>query len=264
MRLLFLLLGLALVVVGCGVKTESNTPPALKPERFEYAEAGRCDTLTNRGVTIKANYVLLQDGTEAAEAINADLRNRIMSSLTSWLDSTAVAANPQARSDLQAAARLFAADYRELTKELGPIGGCWELTVKSDTVYTSPRTITVRLDSYAYTGGAHPNSYTAFYNFDRQTGRNLSIRDLVSDTTALLPLVEKAFRQKQDIRPEQDLEAEGYFLEDGRFFLPENVGISRDGLVFYYNPYEIGAYALGPIDVLVPYAQLEDILTLQR
>ena len=31
-------------------------------------------------------------------------------------------------------------------------------------------------------------------------------------------------------------------------------------MVFYYNPYEIVAYAFGPIEVTVPYNELDGIL----
>ena len=83
---------------------------------------------------------------------------------------------------------------------------------------------------------------------------------MVSDTTALLGVVEKVFRKQQGLLPQHNLEERGYFLRDGRFFLPANIGMSKKGLIFYYNPYEIAAYALGPIEVTVPYEQLNGIL----
>lgn len=234
--------------------------PVLIRQQFTLTGASRCDTLVNKGVDVSVGYFQLQDNSEGARKINDSLRMLAVGSITGWLDSATVAANPDARTDLNRAAALFAADYQAVTNDMGGLGGCWELKTDSDTTYASSTVITARMETYAYTGGAHPNSNLSFYMFDRQTGRTLSLNDVVSDTTALLNVVERAFRRQQELPPRANLEERGYFLRDGRFFLPDNIGMSRVGLVFYYNPYEIAAYALGPIEVTVPYTQLGGIL----
>ncbi len=235
-------------------------PPVLIRQQFTLTGASRCDTTVNKGVDVSVGYFQLQDNTEGAQKINDSLRMLAVGSITGWLDSATVAANPDARTDLSKAAALFAADYRAVTSDVGGLGSCWELKTETDTTYASASVLTARMETYAYTGGAHPNSNASFYMFDRQTGRPLSLTDVVSDTTALLNVVEQAFRRQQELLPRANLEERGYFLRDGRFFLPDNVGMSREGMVFYYNPYEIAAYALGPIEVIVPYTELGGIL----
>lgn len=174
-----------------------------------------------------------------------------------WLDTTR---DPHQPADLAAAAHLFASDYRRLTKEVGMVGGCWELAIKGDTIYVGPQVLTIRMETYANTGGAHPNTFSSYYSFDRSTGRRLLLSDILTDTTSLAPIVERIFRQKQGIPEEQSLEEEGYFVETGQFVLPEHVGVGRKGLIFYYNPYEIAAYAQGPIEIIVPYREIKDFL----
>ncbi|MBC8152828.1 MAG: DUF3298 domain-containing protein, partial [Bacteroidetes bacterium] len=190
--------------------------------------------------------MLLRDNERNAPITNDTLRAQVMRSITGWLDSTSLAQRPQAQTDLNAAAHVFSADYQQLKQDVGIMGGCWEIDIKGDTVCSNSDFLTVGLETYAYTGGAHPNTYRTLLSFDRHTGQPLHLTDFVSDTTGLLPMVEQAFRDKQGVRSDQSLEDEGYFLRDGRFFLPENVAAGRDGLIFYYNPYEIAAYALGP------------------
>ena len=168
--------------------------------------------------------------------------------------------HPDAQTNLDKAASLFASDYETVRKDMGSLGGCWQLQTRADTVHSSPKALTVKVETYAYTGGAHPNSSLNFYTFDRKTGRLLTLTDMVDDTAALLGVLEKAFRQQQNLAPNANLEVEGYFLRDGHFFLPANVGTARDGLVFYYNPYEIAAYAVGPIQVTIPYEKLNGIM----
>ena len=256
---LALLLGGSIYSVLACHSTDS-APPALTKQHYTFAGPNRCDTNRNTGVDVSVDYILLSDDTEGARKINDSLRHLAVNSVISWLDSATVADHPDAQTDLTKAAVLLAADYETVRKDMGSLGGCWEVKTVADTVHAGPGALTVKYETFAYTGGAHPNSSLSFYNFDRKTGQALTLADMVSDTTALLQVVEKAFRKQQDLSPQNNLEEQGYFLRDGRFFLPGNVGMSSKGMVFYYNPYEIAAYAIGPIQVTIPYEQLNGIL----
>ncbi|GAB3996173.1 hypothetical protein GCM10028807_38250 [Spirosoma daeguense] len=235
-------------------------PPAFDRQQFTFAGATRCDTTSNTGISVSVSYVLLKEDSEGARKINDSLHLLAVGSIVNWLDSTTVAQTPDARTNLDKAAALFATDYEEVRKDMGALNGCWELETTADTLHVSPKTLTVKFETYAYTGGAHPNSNLTYYTFDRETGRRLTLTDIVSDTTALLGVVEKAFRKQQSIQPKDNLEEQGYFLHEGRFFLPENIGLNQNGMVFYYNPYEIAAYSVGAIQITVPYEQLNGIL----
>ncbi len=241
-------------------QSSQSGPPALAKQQYTFAGPNRCDTAANAGVDVSVTYVLLKDDSESARKINDSLQHLAVSSIAGWLDSATVAGSPAARTDLAQAAALFAADYDIVQKDMGKIGGCWELKTIADTVYAGSNALTVKYETFAYTGGAHPNSNLSFYTFDRQSGQMLTLADMVSDTAALKGVVEKAFRKQQKLPTTTNLEEHGYFLRDGQFFLPNNVGMSREGMIFYYNPYEIAAYALGPIQLTVPYEQLNGIL----
>jgi hypothetical protein len=41
------------------------------------------------------------------------------------------------------------------------------------------------------------------------------------------------------------------------FTLNDNYGFRKEGIVFFYNVYEIGSYAEGPTEILIPYERLE-------
>ena len=250
--------GLIYIVTAC--HSTKSTPPVLEKKHYVFTGSNRCDTAKNTGVDVSVAFVLLKDDTAGSRKINDSLRQLAANSIVGWLDSATVAEHPDAKTDLAKAASLFAADYEVVRKDIGSLGGCWEVKTTADTVHVGPKAVTVKYETMAYTGGAHPNSSLSFYNFDRETGQMLTLADMVSDTTALLGLVEKAFREQQQVMPQNNLEERGYFLRDGRFFLPANVGMSPRGMVFYYNPYEIAAYAVGPIQVTVPYGQLGGIL----
>jgi len=256
--LLFLLLvGLLIGTQSCRQKPAG--PPELIRKQYQFSGESRCDSTANKGVSVRVSYVLLANGLNA-QRINDRLNELVTASITDWLDSTVVAQNPAARTDLVKAAGLFATDYQNMQADMGDIGGCWELNTTADTVFSNPSVLTARATIYAYTGGAHPNSNQLLLTFDRNTGRELHLTDMVLDTAALVGIVEKAFRKQQQLSPTDKLEEQGYFLHNGQFFLPGNIALGRQGMIFYYNPYEIAAYAVGPIEVVVPYEKLNGLL----
>ena len=53
----------------------------------------------------------------------------------------------------------------------------------------------------------------------------------------------------KQIPPSRDLDDEGYFFEGNRFRLNGNFAIMNKSLLFYFNPYEIGAYSLGATEL---------------
>jgi hypothetical protein len=114
----------------------------------------------------------------------------------------------------------------------------------------------------AYTGGAHPNSTTQFANFDIMTGRRLGLSDLLIDgyEEPLARIVESHFREARGLDPAVSLEEVGFWFEGGKFKLSDDFAIRDNGLTFYYNAYDIAAYAMGPTEVIVPYEELSDLI----
>ncbi len=50
-----------------------------------------------------------------------------------------------------------------------------------------------------------------------------------------------------------------FFFGEG-FQLPENFAIKKEGIFFYYNPYEAAPYALGTTEFIISYKDLKDIV----
>lgn len=98
-----------------------------------------------------------------------------------------------------------------------------------------------------FLGGAHPNSTTTLANFDLTTGRRLALSDLVLDSgrDELDRIGERAFRRVRKIAHDADLNAAGFWFKDGAFKLNENFAVTPSGLLFFFNAYEVGPYALG-------------------
>lgn len=123
------------------------------------------------------------------------------------------------------------------------------------------RLISVRLDNSAFTGGAHPNSYTAGYLFDLDTGSFIGPGQVADDPAAFIEAVAALLTEKAEEQPEElrsgywpnyrDILAnwnQGTVLFDGR------------GLTAVFSPYELGPYALGSVELTVSYEELKPLL----
>ena len=44
------------------------------------------------------------------------------------------------------------------------------------------------------------------------------------------------------------------------FHLPENIGLNDEGVIFFYNVYEIASYADGITEFTIPFSDIESLL----
>lgn len=123
-----------------------------------------------------------------------------------------------------------------------------------------PGFLTLKNTISEYTGGAHGIEIEVWSNYDTQNKKKLSLADLFQDTLVLRQIVESHFRKQEQL---SDTSAYGsnYFFDDDTFTMADNFGLTRTGLLFHYNPYEIKSYAEGPTTLIVPYSALEEVMT---
>ena len=101
-----------------------------------------------------------------------------------------------------------------------------------------------------YTGGAHGYYGYTGLNLDAQTGKRLKLKKLVKDKDAFMGLLREALlRDYPDI--DEDL-FKRYFEKAELSDLTWTAG--WEGITCYFDPYTLGAYAIGPQIVTIPYA----------
>ena len=49
-------------------------------------------------------------------------------------------------------------------------------------------------------------------------------------------------------------------FETESFYLPDNIGYTENGLILFYEPYEIASFADGPIILTIPYTDANPFL----
>lgn len=112
---------------------------------------------------------------------------------------------------------------------------------------------------YDYSGGAHGNHGASYINIDMKDHRIWRLKDIMEVSSALIPkLLAAEVRSKFALSPSQSL-SEGILADT--INASADFIISDKGITFCYDPYEIGSYAQGEINLFVPYTKLKPVLT---
>jgi len=109
--------------------------------------------------------------------------------------------------------------------------------------------ITITEETY-YSGGAHPNTWSEEYVFDRRTGKRISITDIVENSAEEICRIAASYVES-DHPGLHFHENQESVLEDFRFFL------SKEGIGIHFNTYELGSYAEGNEDYIIPFWEFD-------
>jgi hypothetical protein len=117
-----------------------------------------------------------------------------------------------------------------------------------------------------FTGGAHPNYGYFTITYDLKNGREVKLSELFQPGAKYLEAV-SAYATKdlqsrkmpdsdENLGLAQDSFAEGATAKAENY---QNWNITKKGLMFTFDPYQVGPYAAGSQTVIVPYANLKEI-----
>ncbi len=119
--------------------------------------------------------------------------------------------------------------------------------------------------TYIYLSGAHGVTSVKYYNVDLQQRKILGYNDIFSENAkeVLHPLLIEGLCHYFDVGKDQL--GEQLFESDlQKLNLPESIpALTKDGVLFQYQAYEIAAYAAGCPSFVVPYDKLQDILIIK-
>lgn len=122
-------------------------------------------------------------------------------------------------------------------------------------VFNQNNILSYRNSMYSYNGGAHGTFSTWHTNFNTLNGKLITLENLFKNDAEknLLEILKTKLKIKYKTN---SLDA----VNLDEVFVPENFQITYGGIVFHYNTYEIGPYALGAPEVFVPYSELKPFL----
>ncbi|MDR2659303.1 MAG: DUF3298 domain-containing protein [Spirochaetaceae bacterium] len=113
---------------------------------------------------------------------------------------------------------------------------------------------------YIFSGGAHGQNEKIFFVLDRNLLSKVELDDILVNgaKASLQKYIDDVLRERYHAAPDTPLTTIG-FLNDTAG-VPDNFFITRGGLGFCWNPYEIAPYVMGTIDVILPYSQIENLI----
>ena len=206
---------------------------------------------TSISTIVSINYPKANGTKEVAKRINETLENYIVNQTNLTEDSIINMPVNDAVEQFDKAFERFKKDFPDSTQK-------WEVLIDGEVTYRSPEVISIAINSYLDTGGAHGNTNVRFFNFNSQTGALLSKKELISDSKRLSEIVEQHLKEEIKANAEDELMEDFFFGKD--FQLPETIGFSEEGLIVLYNPYEIASYAQGIIEFTIPFEEVSSFL----
>ncbi len=104
-----------------------------------------------------------------------------------------------------------------------------------------------------YLGGAHGSYVVGYYNFDKNTGKLLNIKDIVPADKEMLVMraMEEQLCKDWEAKDLADLQEKTGITMLGDLYLTNNFLLKNDSILFLFNQYEIAPYAAGLISVTV-------------
>ncbi len=116
----------------------------------------------------------------------------------------------------------------------------------------------------SYQGGAHSNYFEQWYNFDMETGAPIKCADAFDMTREgeIKAAIREQLCRDKDCKDVQQLQDSLGLLAIGDVFLSDtNFLLLAKGARFLYNPYDIGPWAAGKMEVFLPYDRLKSLCT---
>jgi uncharacterized protein len=141
------------------------------------------------------------------------------------------------------------------------VGPPWALDIAYEHRWQTPRLWSIGFTHYQYTGGAHGMMQHPTLVIDRQSGQRVPPSGLFRPDSDWLKVLSaycyQALADRDLFDADDDWLREGTAPEAKNY---ENLLPLPDGLRVMFEQYQIGPYAIGFHEVLVPYPALADVL----
>ncbi|HLF45619.1 MAG TPA: RsiV family protein [Chitinophagaceae bacterium] len=128
-------------------------------------------------------------------------------------------------------------------------------------MHENEKLISLAFYSFLEAGGAaHGNYGTSVATFNKQSGKQLQLADILNPQGInLLPaILEQVARILYNAKNNKPLDQNGFFVK--KITPNKNMYVTGSGIGFMYAPYEIKSFADGEINLLVPFTALKPYL----
>ncbi|MCB2221951.1 MAG: DUF3298 and DUF4163 domain-containing protein [Bacteroidetes bacterium] len=178
------------------------------------------------------------------------------------LDTNLISSSPEQL--MKSMAHSFFKSYQMTTEGIPNIEGLaafdWQKKISTEVLYNDNYILSLRLTKYAYAGGAHGVSIQNNLVFNLKNNSKVHLRDLLYEgfEPRLNALIDKKLRKLNGLNKSEKLKEAGFLIDEIEY--NDNFFINNDGIIFYYNVYEIAPYASGPLEIFIPFYEIRGLL----
>ena len=240
------------VLFSCTKTEEKITPISFEYQTFRVESKGGCKSDTLQCAYFEVTYPKF-----------TGLDTPVVKTVKQKIDAAVSMGNPESQGhDMKNIGEIFIQDYDDFKSEIPEAFGGWHYTAKVTVEVLTDTLLSLSVNDEYYTGGAHGGSGIYFINVNPKTGTEFTLDNLLKPdyNETLTQIGDKIFRQTKQLSDTASLTDNYFEFPEDKFELNKNYGFKKEGIVFYYNNYEIAPYAAGPTEVLIPYNDLKDLL----
>jgi hypothetical protein len=206
----------------------------------------------NECPTISIIFPYALEDNKLCSSINTAIKEEIIERLTFDDD--------LAPDSIEKAMDSFSNGYFDLKKAFPDAEVGWEAKIDGVVSYEDAKYVTIQLNTYIFSGGAHGYESTQFLNFDKKNQTEIAPEEFFKDIEDFTSFAEKKFRKQHDIPFDKEINSTGFMFPEDYFILPENMGFTKEGFQFCYNQYEIASYADGAITLVFSFDEIKKYL----
>lgn len=132
-----------------------------------------------------------------------------------------------------------------------------------EVTWLTPQLISFELSLDEFSGGAHPNYNVRLVSFlVSDAPYELSYSDifLPDSLPVFTQLAKSAFYEKHQLDSKTSLSEQGFWFENEEFKPNENFMLTQEGLVLFFNEYEVAPYVTGPTRLMLPWSRIRSLL----
>jgi len=234
----------------CGTMTLENKS-SVSYDMIFFKEIGKeCAADSNGCAKFEVSYPVFAG---IDDKVSKNIQNKINAHVS-------ISNEQQQVQTLEEIGKEFVKSYDDFVKEVPGEGMPWYYKANTTVNILTDTLISIVVREEYFTGGAHGGMGTYFINVNPKTGKDFTLDNFFKSRykSELVKKGEQIFRKEKEIADAASLKDFGYEFPEDKFELSKNYGFTSEGIVFFYNSYDIAPYVAGSSEIIITYEEVKD------
>ncbi len=217
-----------------------------KEEVLQYSEI---NITSMKDTKVVVNIPKVLGDSEVAQKINKTLTQFVTNALQ-------MDVNAEDTEDITLSVTLFNTAYKRFKKQVEQITTeplpAWEAVIEGEKIYEDENLVSFSMSSSINTGGSKATTQIKFLNFDKDMGKALSFKHLISDPEKFNLVLEKYLVRELMSNTAYTIKE---FKTEGKLRNPDEISFNTNGIIALYKT-NLNDF----IEIAVPFSQIESFL----